>query len=149
MNGAYDGVRMEIECRTTADLTIPDVFDVYKTTAAPTDGPTEVPIETTEAPYDTTTNPTGSLKIEVLFTLCVNCSCGTNKTTPASEQLKLLHRTCVGLHHLVSNQTNEERQPCLVTTGSRQIGFLPLIRLDFFKDFMYSKINQYERESFR
>ena len=81
---------MEIECRTISDSSVPDVFDVYKTTAAPTDAPTEVPIETTEAPYETTTNQIGSLKIEVLFTLGVHLSCGTNFISSDNSDLELL-----------------------------------------------------------
>ena len=58
---------MEIECRTTFNSSVPDVFDVYTTNATLTDGPTEIPIITTdaptdaptEAPYGTTTNQIG------------------------------------------------------------------------------------------
>ena len=64
---------MEIECRTISDSSVPDVFDVYKTTVPIETTTMEEPIEeTTESPYGTTTNQPGSLKI--LYTLCVHSS---------------------------------------------------------------------------
>ena len=56
-------MRIEIECRTTFNSSVPDVFDVYTTNATLTDGTTKIPIITTdaptEAPYGTTTNQIG------------------------------------------------------------------------------------------